>query len=44
VILVRDAAYSCSDACHNAPMQIDHQRCGEQIEISEAAAILARWR
>jgi nicotinamidase-related amidase len=44
VILVRDAVCSSSDVGHDALMQIYHRRYGEQIEVADAATILARWR
>jgi nicotinamidase-related amidase len=44
VILVRDAVCSSSDEGHDALMQIYHRRYSEQIEVADAATILARWR
>ncbi len=44
VILVRDAVCSSSDAGHDALMQLYHQRYTEQIEVTDAATILALWR
>jgi nicotinamidase-related amidase len=44
VILVRDAVCSSSDEGHDALMQIYHRRYGEQIEVTDAATILAAWR
>lgn len=44
VILVRDAVCSSSDAGHDALMQLYHQRYTEQIEVADAATIIARWK
>jgi nicotinamidase-related amidase len=44
VILVRDAVCSSSDAGHDALMQLYHQRYGEQIEVTDAATIMANWK
>jgi nicotinamidase-related amidase len=44
VILVRDAVCSSSDAGHDALMQMYTRRYGEQIEVADAEAVLARWR
>jgi nicotinamidase-related amidase len=44
VILVRDAVCSSSDAGHDALMQMYHRRYTEQIEVTDGATVLARWR
>jgi nicotinamidase-related amidase len=44
VILVRDAVCSSSDEGHDALMKMYHQRYSKQIEVADAAAILACWR
>lgn len=44
VILVRNAVCSSSDEGHDALISIYHRRYGEQIEVAEADAVLARWR
>src|SRR4051795_9338758 len=43
VILVRDAVCSSSDEGHDALMQIYHRRYTEQIEVTDASTIVARW-
>ena len=43
VIVVRDAVCSSSDAGHDALMQLYHMRYSEQIEVADAAAVMARW-
>jgi nicotinamidase-related amidase len=43
VILVRDAVCSSSDEGHDALMKMYHRRYTEQIEVADAATILARW-
>ena len=43
VILVRDAVCSSSDEGHDALMKMYHQRYSEQIEVADAATVLARW-
>ena len=43
IIVVRDAVCSSSDEGHDALMQLYHDRYSEQIEVADAAAVLARW-
>jgi nicotinamidase-related amidase len=43
VIVVRDAVCSSSDAGHDALMKLYTERYGEQIELADASAVLARW-
>jgi nicotinamidase-related amidase len=43
VIVVRDAVCSSSDAGHDALMTLYHERYSEQIEVTDAATIIARW-
>ena len=43
VIVVRDALCSSSDEGHDMLMRLYHARYTQQIETTEAAAILARW-
>jgi nicotinamidase-related amidase len=43
IIVVRDAVCSSSDAGHDALMQLYQQRYSEQIEVTDAATIMARW-
>ena len=43
VILIRDAVCSSSDEGHDALMTLYHQRYTEQIEVTDAATIIARW-
>jgi nicotinamidase-related amidase len=44
VIVVRDAVCSSSDEGHDALMTLYHKRYTEQIEVADAATILARWK
>jgi len=41
VILVRDAVCSSSDEGHDAMMKLYHQRYAEQIEVTDAATVIA---
>jgi nicotinamidase-related amidase len=43
VILVRDAVCSSSDTGHDALMKLYEERYKEQIELSNADAIIERW-
>ena len=43
VIVVRDAVCSSSDQGHDALMQLYHDRYSEQIEVADAATVVARW-
>jgi nicotinamidase-related amidase len=43
VIVVRDAICSSSDTGHDALMTLYQERYGEQIELADASAVLARW-
>jgi nicotinamidase-related amidase len=43
VIVVRDAVCSSSDEGHDMLMRLYHTRYTRQIEIADAATILARW-
>jgi nicotinamidase-related amidase len=44
VILVRDAVCSSSDEGHDALMTLYNQRSTEQIEVTDAATIIERWK
>jgi nicotinamidase-related amidase len=44
VIVVRDAVCSSSDEGHDALMTLYHKRYTEQIEVTDAATILQRWK
>jgi nicotinamidase-related amidase len=43
VIVVHDAVCSSSDQGHDTLMQLYHTRYSEQIEVADAAAVMARW-
>ena len=41
---MRDAVCSSSDEGHDALMKLFHTRYSEQIEVADAADVIARWR
>jgi nicotinamidase-related amidase len=44
VVVVRDAICSSSDEGHDMLMCLYHTRYSEQIETTDAATVLSRWR
>lgn len=44
VILVRNAVCSVSDECHDALLEVYHQRYSLQIETAEAEDVIREWK